>query len=76
MHNFLEDDQDIPKIQFDLPQQFTINTRMDGTGIVGDNNSSSCTFRTGTSAKRVLDLPPTKENNPSPPPATYQPKKL
>ena len=63
MHNFLEDVQDVPKIKFDLPHQFTINTSTDRTGIIGDDNGNSCTFRTCTSAETVLALPPGKESS-------------
>ena len=60
MQDFLSDEQESPKIQFYLPQQFTINTCMDWTGIVGDYNIGSGTFRTNESTKTALSILPSQ----------------
>lgn len=40
---------DVPKMEFDLPHQFSLEISPDGTGIVGDENRSSQTWRTDLS---------------------------
>ena len=60
--NILGNTVDIPKIQFDLPHQFSIDASIDRTDIVGDDNRSSCTWRTNVLEETFIAIPPVQQN--------------
>lgn len=50
INDFLGENQDFLTIQFDIQNQLTFHTIIDGTGILGKNDDNDTTFRTGLSA--------------------------
>ena len=60
--NILGNTSDLPKIQFNLPHQFFIDTSTDKTGIVEDNYGSLCTWGTDLSEETAVQQDGNKSN--------------
>ena len=65
MSIFLGNTVDVPKTQFNLPHQFSIDNINEITGIVGDNNGSLYIWRTYVIEKTIVQQNSNKSNDTS-----------